>query len=202
MKITILVEGRTEAAFKQILIKYLEQHLSGRMPKLDFFPYDGRIPKDVDLKKKVETVLNGQNASQYLIALTDVYTGTNDFKDAEDAKAKMLQWVGVEPRFIPHVALYDFEAWLLPYWDEIKRLSKHNRAAPGINPETVNHNKPPSYHIKEVFAAGQCRNHYSKVRDGQRILRDKDLGIAIAKCAELRAFVNTILRLSGGDEIQ
>ncbi|MGO8673058.1 MAG: DUF4276 family protein [Capsulimonadaceae bacterium] len=201
MKITILVEGRTEAAFKRTLVKYLEQRLAGRMPKLDFFPYDGRIPKEADLKKKVENVLNGQDASQYLIALTDVYTGTNEFRDAEDAKAKMRQWVGPEPRFFPHVALYDFEAWLLPYWDEIKRLSKHNKAAPGINPETVNHNKPPSYHIKEVFAAGNCRNHYSKVRDGQRILRDKDLGLSIAKCAELKAFVNTLLRLSGGDEI-
>jgi len=201
MKITILVEGRTEAAFKHILIKYLEQRLPGRMPKLDFFPYDGRIPKDTDLKKKVETVLNGPNASQYLIALTDVYTGTNDFADAADAKAKMRQWVGSEPRFYPHVALYEFEAWLLPYWDEIKRLTRHNRNAPGINPETVNHNKPPSHHIGEVFATGQCRSHYSKFRDGQRILRGKDLGIAIAKCAELKAFVNTILRLAGGDEI-
>ena len=202
MKITILVEGKTETAFKPILIKFLEQRLAGRMPKLDFFPYDGRIPKDKDLKKKVESTLSGPNASQYIIALTDVYTGTNDFSDADDAKAKMRQWVGGEPRFYPHVALHDFEAWLLPYWDEIIKLSKHNRGVPGVNPEIVNHNKPPSYHIKEMFANGKCSNHYVKARDGLRILRDKDLSIAITKCPELKAFVNTILRLAGGEDIQ
>jgi hypothetical protein len=31
--------------------------------------------------------------------LTDVYTGTSDFKDAADAKAKMRKWVGEEKRF-------------------------------------------------------------------------------------------------------
>ena len=33
----------------------------------------------------------------------------------------MREWVGVEKRFYPHVALHDFEAWLLPYWEKIKK---------------------------------------------------------------------------------
>ena len=61
--------------------------------------------------------------------------------------------------------------------------------------------KPPAYHIKEVFAAGKSPRHYSKVRDAARILKDKDLDVAISRCAELKAFVNTIIRLSGGTEI-
>jgi hypothetical protein len=202
MKITVLVEGKTEQAFKPILQIFLGNHLGQNMPKLDFFPYDGRIPKGDELRRKVETSLRGKYPSDHVIALTDVYTGTDDFSDAEDAKKKMRGWVGKEIRFSPHVALYDFEAWLLPYWPVIQRLAGHNRSAPAPNPETVNHSKPPAYCIKEVFTVGTSSRHYSKVRDAKRILEGQDLGVAISKCAELRAFVNTIIRLSGGTEIK
>lgn len=198
MKITILVEGKTETAFKPHLIGFLKLKLQGRMPKLDMFPYDGRIPKGTDLRRKVENLLSGRQKSDAVIALTDVYTGTSDFHDAADAKAKLSQWVGTNPLFYPHAAQYDFEAWLLPYWKEIQRLAGHNRNPPTGLPETVNHTRPPSYHIREIFRVGKCRDDYSKPRDANRILRNQDLGIAASQCPELRAFLNTIITLSGG----
>ncbi|HET6385714.1 MAG TPA: DUF4276 family protein [Armatimonadota bacterium] len=201
MTITVLVEGKTEQAFKPILRTFLEKQLGQNMPRLDFFPYQGRIPKGDELKRKVETSLSGSRPSDHVIALTDVYTGAADFSDAEDAKKKMRAWVGNETRFSPHVALHDFEAWLLPYWPDIQRLAGHNRRAPAQNPETVNHAKPPARHISELFITGKRGRHYNKVRDAASILRGKDLGAAISKCAELKSFVNTIIRLSGGTEI-
>lgn len=169
------------------------------MPKLDFFPYDGRIPKGNDLRRKVQNLLsNGNTPSNAVIALTDIYTGTNDFVDAADAKAKMCQWVGPNPNFYPHAAQYDFEAWLLPYWPDIQKLAGHNRGAPPGPPERVNNNRPPSAHIKDLFANGTNRNHYSKARDANRILRDKDLLVAANQCPGLKSFLNTILTLSGG----
>ena len=109
MKIAILVEGKTEKAFKAHLRKYLETHLKGSMPKLVFYPYDGRIPKNDKLRRIVEKLLSGQYPYDHVIALTDVYTGTNppDFLDAADAKAKMRDWIGAEARFHPHVAQHD-----------------------------------------------------------------------------------------------
>ena len=98
MKITIFVEGETEQAFKPNLREFLRQHLSNNMPNLDFFPYHGRIPKGDELKTKVETSLTGGRPSDHVIALTDVYTGTADFSSANDAKKKMREWVGQEPR--------------------------------------------------------------------------------------------------------
>jgi hypothetical protein len=198
VKITILVEGRTEQAFKAHLIDFLKPRLVGRMPRLDMFPYSGRIPKGDDLRRKVENLLSGRNSSDAVIALTDVYTGSNDFKDAADAKEKMRQWAGNHPRFHPHVAQYDFEAWLLPYWSEIQSIAGHNMRAPQGLPETVNHGKPPSYHLKEIFEIGRCRDSYSKPRDANRILKNQDLRIAAEQCPELKAFLNTILTLSGG----
>jgi hypothetical protein len=169
------------------------------MPRLDMFKYDGRIPKDQKLRRVVENLLRASDQqSDAVIALTDVYTGTNDFADASDAKNKMRQWAGNNPAFYPHVALHDFEAWLLPFWSDIQQLAGHNRNAPTGKPETVNHNHPPSHHIREIFRIGSCRDDYSKPRDANRILRDKDLSIAADKCPELRSFLNTIITLSGG----
>jgi hypothetical protein len=148
LKITILVEGRTELAFKVHLIEYLRNRLEGRMPRLDPFSYDGRIPTADKLQRTVETLL--RTGTDEVIAWTDVYTGTNDFLDAADAKKKMRDWVGSNEHFHPHGAQYDFEAWLLPYWSDIQKLAGHNRKAPSGPPESVNHQRPPSHHIREI----------------------------------------------------
>jgi len=87
---------------------------------------------------------------------------------------------------------------LLPYWPTIQRLARHNKAAPGGNPESVNHHNPPSSRIKEIFEIGECRGRYVKPRDAERILRENDLSKAIHQCSELKAFINTILSICGG----
>ncbi len=197
MRITILVEGRTEKAFKPHLVEFLQRRLAGRMPKIDPFPYDGRIPKEQKLRKTVELLL--RTGTDAVIALTDVYTGTKDFTDAGDAKRQMRKWVGENDRFYPHAAQYDFEAWLLPFWRDIQALAGHNKGAPPGPPESVNHTHPPSHHIREIFRIGTSRDDYSKSRDATRILRGKDLSEAARQCPELKAFPNTILALSGGE---
>lgn len=113
----------------------------------------------------------------------------------------MRQWVGQEPRFYPHVALHDFEAWLLPYWDRITKLAGKNAKVPGAHPEAVNHHNPPARRIARLFEEGSCRDSYSKPRDAKRILRDADLMTAIQACPELKEFVNTIIGLCEPDQI-
>ena len=129
--------------------------------------------------------------------MTDVYTGSMPpvFPTADEAKNKMREWVGAESRFYPHAALHDFEAWLLPYWDKIKKLTGSNRKTPGSSPEQVNHGNSPAYRLAEVFRTGSKTQDYVKARDAGRILKDEDLMVAINACPELKAFVNTILCL-------
>jgi hypothetical protein len=201
MKISVIVEGKTEKAFIPALRKYLETSLTGNMPNLDLLPYNGRIPTGDKLKRVVANLLeDSKNPSNYVIALTDVYTGNNDFIDATDAKNKMRGWVQ-DQRFIPHAAQYDFEAWLLPYWSSIQKLSGSNRTVPQGNPEAVNHNNPPCHRISEVFRNGSNGRYYNKPRDAGRILRDNGLSVAISSCSELKAFVNTILTICGVPKI-
>lgn len=199
MRIAILVEGATEQVFKPILVAFLKTRLQKQMPKLKFVPHDGRIPKEEKLRRVVEFLLSDDYDA--VIALTDAYTGTRDFKDGADAKKKMTDWVGNNPKFYPHVAQHDFEAWLLPFWSTIQKLAKHNKSAPTGAPEQVNHHNPPSYRIKEIFESGKCDRSYSKIRDAQRILKENDLMVAINVCPELKAFINTILWLCEGDLI-
>jgi len=200
VKIAIIVEGKAERVFAPVLKSFLPKRLK-EIPNLDFVPQDGRIPKGDKLKRVVGNLLGGRAAADHVIAVTDVYTGTEEFVDAADAKAKMRKWVGDDPRFHPHAAQYDFEAWLLPYWKTIQKIAGHNKTSPGSNPELVNHNKPPSHHIREIFEAGECKRSYVKPRDAKKILESQDLMDAIQKCPEFKALVNTILELSGGKPI-
>ncbi len=200
MKIALLIEGDTERALLPHLRRFLETRLAGRMPRLDPDLYHGRIPTGHRLRHRVDLLLRtGRLPADAVIALTDVYTGTEDFQDAEDAKSKMREWVGVNSRFFPHAAQHEFEAWLLPFWATIQRLAGHNKTAPSGPPEAVNHLRPPSVRIEEIFSVGKCRGGYVKPRDAGRILRENDLLEAAAACPELRAFLDTLLRLCGGE---
>lgn len=198
MRIAILVEGKTEQAFKPYLHAFLKKRLAGKMPYLDFVPCDGHLYTCDKLKRVVQNLLNdSKHPADAVIALTDVYTGSTppEFLTAADAKQKMQQWVGAEEQFFPHVALHDFEAWLLPYWAKIQKITGSNRKPPGSDPEKVNHAKPPAYLLAEIFRTGEKTDTYVKTRDAGRILKDEDLTVAINACAELKALVDTIIKL-------
>ena len=201
MKISLIMEGKTEKAFIKHLRVFLQPRLQGKMPYLAPSIYDGPIPTEDKLKRRVRNLLSGTRGADHVIALTDVYTGQPKFTDGADARQKMQTWVGDEPRFHPHAAQYDFEAWLLPYWGRVRELAGHNRSAPSGDPEKVNGMNPPSKQIIEIFRVGTARDDYVKPRDANRILEGQDLGIAVEQCSELKALVNTILRVCGGQPI-
>ena len=198
MRIALIVEGKTETAFLPALRKYLTAYLPDTMPTIKAFPQSGRVPKEEKLKRLVENLLSGAKPYDAVIALTDVYTSkdpaTRDFVNAEDAKRKMREWVGNNPKFYPHAAQYDFEAWLLPYWKTIQEIAKHNKTAPSGKPEDVNHDHSPAYRIKEIFDLGKSRE-YNKPREAKKILEQNDLSVAVGQCPELKSFINTLLSL-------
>ena len=199
MKISLIIEGKTEKAFIPKLREYLQTLLPGNMPVLHPVSQKGRIPSGEKLDRLVDNLLRqGRNPADHVIALTDVYP---DYTDAADAKAKMRQSVKNRSHFHAHAAQYEFEAWLLPYWNRIQQLANHNQSAPGSAPEQVNHQNPPSSRIKDILHRGNNRYDYVKDRDANRILKDADLNVAIRQCPELKSLVNTILDICGGQTI-
>lgn len=199
-RIAFMCEGATEKAFLPALRPFLAKRLADRMPRLSSYPANGRLPKGDRLRREVELHLKNQD---HVIALTDVYTGSHppEFTDAADARRKMHTWVGGNPRFHPHAAQYEFEAWLLPYWPRIQELAKSEQKKPPGAPESVNHGNPPSEWLKVVFRNGAKRRHYSKILGVRDILRDQDLTVAAQACPELKSMLNTILTLSGGEPL-
>ena len=191
LKISLIVEGKTERVFVSKLREHLQTVLAGRMPALQPVPFDGRIPRGEKLKRLVRRLLQDRpTPSDHVIALTDVYP---DYPNAAQAKTMMLQWTGNHERFHPHAAQFEFEAWLLPYWERVQKLAGHNQAAPGGDPELVNNVNPPSRRLKEIFRRGQRRYDYVKSRDAGRILENADLTVAIKRCPELNALMQSIL---------
>jgi len=196
--IAIIVEGESEdRILKPALQAFVQQRIPGNTPRITMRKCKGRIPTEDKLRRMVENLLASRNpAVDAVIALTDVYTGTREFENAEDAKAKMREWVGPNDRFFPHAAQYELEAWLLPYWDTICRIAGVGNAKPiSTNPESVNHDNPPSKRLESLFGSGQKKQNYIKTVHGLKILDGQDLTVAANACPQLKAFLNTILTL-------
>lgn len=191
MRISILAEGSTERAFLPFLRNHIQRSLpTGSLPpRISVRSFDGGIATRDKLARNVQHWL--RSGEDHVIVLTDIH-GT-EFSDASDAKAKIRQWVGNDPRVTPHVALRDFEAWLLPYWDDLCRKAGKTGPKPSGKPETVNHNKPPAHRIEALFTQG--KRNYSKPIIANAIFSKHGLQRAIDECPELTALIDTILRL-------
>jgi hypothetical protein len=70
MKISLIVEGKTEKAFIPKLREHLQTLLPGKMPNLHSVPQNGRVPRGDKLDKLVNGLLhNGENPADHVIAL-------------------------------------------------------------------------------------------------------------------------------------
>lgn len=198
MKIAMIVEGDTEAkTLKEGIVRFLRSRTDITMPSISMKPQGRGLPKNDALKRPVDNLCQNHDA---VIALTDVHLDSKQviFADVADAKNKMQKWVGENGAFYPHAAQYDFEAWLIPYWETIQKLSGSNIKMPPRPPEEINSDEPPAHLLKRIFMSGGGRVAYVKPRDATRILKYQDLVIAANACPELKSLLNTILTLSGG----
>jgi len=195
MKIVVLVEGKTEIALRTKLNEFINDRLKLENKSrigIDTKSFKG-TPDCDQIKDRVEMNLNNPDVIA-VVGLLDVYP---NFKSAGETKNFLRDCVGDEPRFYPHAAQFDFEAWLMPFWDDICRKLKINKKSPGANPEQINLNKPPSKYLEELYRLAKSRYKYDKIRDAYSILKDKDLTYSAKQCTELKSFLNTLLNCVG-----
>lgn len=194
MKIVLLVEGRTETAFKEALKGFLDTRATqeGR-PKARLItkPLDTRLLNPGRVRDQVALSLRDEEVV-CVVGLVDVYPR---FRSAQEAKEFLRQAASGHPKFHPHAAQFEVEAWLLPYWQEICRRLGVQRQPPGANPEQVNLQKPPSHHLAELYRL--AKRSYDKPRDAKAILNGKDLLAAANPCPEFKALLNTLLQCAG-----
>jgi hypothetical protein len=193
MKIVVLTEGKTEIALRSKLHDFINDRLPigvERRIGIQTKPLKGKMNCE-EIKDRVTMSLEKEDVMA-VIVLCDVYP---NFNSAEETKKFLRDCVGNQPRFHAHAAQFDFEAWLMPYWDDICRKLRISRQPPGTNPEEINDRMPPSKHLMKLYRDANRR--YDKVRDAHAILRNKDLTVAAGKCRELRSFLNTLLTCAG-----
>lgn len=207
MKIVIISEGETEKVFCECLKPFLKERLCENCPELIARPEGKTIPLGIELKKLVLRYLKSCDA---VIALTDLKGAAITFQNAQQAKEHMKSVVGSDVAgFFPHTAQHDIEAWFMPHWRIITKEAGFREERPfpskSKNPETINHNNPPSFIIKNLYLSKN--KFYSKPVLAKKIFSDEKtrnerILTSMRVCAEFRAFLNTILTLSGGEPLQ
>lgn len=196
MRIVLLCEGKTEAAIKNALKEFLDSRCAeagSQRVGLDVKPFNGPAWDCEEVFDRLS--IHGRRDDVVgVIALTDVYP---KFDDATAAKKHLEDCVKDSPfrgKFRAHAAQYELEAWLLPFWDRICRRLGVNAKPPGANPEEVNNQKPPSRHLRELYA--KARRGYEKPIEARNILLGQRIEDAAEKCPQLRELLDTLVSLT------
>jgi len=200
MRIVVLCEGKTEKVLKPALSEWLGEHLPKTGTGIDAKPVHHKL---VGAKFRRQVELNcARNDVLGVIGLTDVYGVFESGVQAKEALREAVAGCNHVEKFWGHVAQFELEAWIMPFWDDIAKSIGVKAKKPGEKPEEINHEKPPSKHLKELFRrAKQPRRNYDKVRHAWQWLTAKNLQTAAESCPELRAFLNSILKLAGAEPL-
>ena len=188
----VMVEGDTERALRRHLKSFIDQRALAEgkpRPRLTFKPNMTYEPAALRRHLAYEF----RRGAQAVVGLIDVYP---NFQSAADAKTSLTR-AADDARFIPHAAQYDVEAWLLPYWSDICQRISVRQQRPGAHPEEINGQKPPAYHLRELYQRARPHRKYNKVIEMDQLLEGKDLTLSAAACPEFKALLNTLLTLSG-----
>lgn len=198
MKIVLLCEGKTERAFGDAFKRFVDAYCESKglsRVALQTKPSNGPVTNRNELVRRLRNEARNSDVVG-VIALTDVYP---EFTDAAAARATLKSHVAESPNkeaFHAHAAQYDVEAWLLPFWENIKRRLriKKDAKSPWPNPEQVNGSKPPSRRLDELYKKS-IKVGYDKHIEAPKILRDARIEDAAAACPELRSLLETLKSL-------
>jgi hypothetical protein len=202
MKISFIVEGESERIFLRAVHEFLRARCqAGKSPRIIARPLNSNVPPRGKLIKIVRDEL--QDGVDAVIILTDV-KGPGNYFDAGDAISKIEASLdGLEQLNVcvfVHAAQHELEAWLIPFWPRIQSLLNSDIRKPATPPELLNHDKPPSRRLNEVFLRAK-RIRYSKLIHLESILKGQDLATSANECPGLKALLNRVLAISGAERI-
>ena len=199
MKIVVLCEGSSEAILKSSFREFVQSRSSGgERIGLDTLKLPGtkiisRLQRMTSLTLKREDVVG-------VVALIDVYPNHEDAEEAKQALYTIAKVGKSETRFRAHAALWELEAWLLPFWEEIADWLKVAAKRPGPHPEKINGQNPPSKRLKELYRRGG--KEYHKVADARKWLTVDRLEEAAEDCPQLRDFLDSLLEFAGAKRLE
>jgi hypothetical protein len=165
MKIVVLCEGSTEEALRRGLREFVQGRAQGTgRVGVETRSLDGPL-----LRKKLARLVELNLAKSDVIgvvALTDVYPDFDNAKEAKDALRRFAGSGQADAKFRPHAAQFDVEAWIMPFWSQVAQHLSVKAASPGAQPEAINNQRPPSHHLRDLYA--KAKQRYEKVIDGAK----------------------------------
>lgn len=189
MKIRLYIEGPSD---RLGLEKLLRNEISDwRKQGIGFqaVQLGGKNKVLSEIGRRTQLALDIDGVDQ-VFALVDLYPGHTD---AESLRQELDGLV--EPRlcscFHAHVAVHDFEAWVLAAQEALCQRLDVKHLSGFDSPETIDDQKPPAERLKELFA----RHHrtYQKELDGPAILSRTTPAIVADKCPNFRLFYKDLL---------
>lgn len=189
MRIWVYVEGTSDKLGLEALFRNETSDWRKRGTSVQLRPLNGKgnILREVGRHARL-ALDNGR--VDHVFVLVDLYPGHTE-AEALRQELRALIAPRLRSRFHAHVAVHDFEAWVLAAPEAlcarlgVKHLSGFN------SPETVNDQKPPAEHLKELFA--RYNRTYKKNSDGPAILRRTMPAVIADKCSNFRLFYQDLL---------
>jgi hypothetical protein len=182
--IWVYVEGLSDKLGLEALLREEIRNWRQQGIGLRLLPLKGKGNLLREIGRKTRLALD-KGGIDHVFALVDLFPGHTD---AESLRQELKQRVESRwhSQFHAHVAVHDFEAWVLASREELgKRLGIADLH--GFNsPEIVNDQKPPAEHLKELFI--RHKRTYQKEVDGPAILR-RTTPVTIARqCPNFQLF--------------
>lgn len=222
-RLLLLVEGQSEEIFvKRTLSEHLVQHgvyveepivcWTKRVPSGG--GYRGGVSHWKQIKDNLELLIRDSNA--WVSTLLDFYglpedvpgyqeaCGLGNPRDKVVALQERLRFEINHPRFIPFLALHEFEAWLFCAPDVVADHFGQTRLAEPLRrvvqeagaPELINHGKDthPKARLKNLVGS------YKEISDGATIIRKIGLERVRLACPHFDNWLHQLELLGGGAE--
>lgn len=197
MKIVVICEGKTERSLRHGLREFVRRSARGekgvgiKLEKLDGPTIRKKLARVVERSLEAPGVLG-------VIALTDMPKGITSAADAKNALYRLAAQSKDEQRFRAHVAKFELEAWMMPFWDDIAKSLGIRAKKPGANPEDINGERPPSAHLSDLYR--RAKSKYQKVLHASKWLTAENIEKAAKQCPELELFLNSLKDLASANQ--
>lgn len=218
IRLLILVEGQSEEQFvKQVLAPYLAPEVIA-IPVIlktrrdaDGTTYRGGVTKWAQIRGDLQRLLGDRHA--YVTTLLDYYGLPEDFPGLNVAVAQSLaqekvtalqnsfaEAMGYPQRFIPFLALHEFEAWLFSAPEIVSKHFDRDDLLPALEaivkacgePETINHGRTthPKARLQTLLDG-----RYREVGDGAILMTKIGISRIAEACPHFRRWLQQLTEL-------
>ncbi len=197
-RIVVLCEGDTEElAVRHFVARQLQVEGLASVA-LHRVNLRGRL-QDIGIKTRLFLEEQQVAAVFTLIDLYGMDRVQHRSTDALDVKIERVRkWLRAQvdrnplPRFFPHLAVHETEAWILAEGSALARRLNDPGIRPDPDAELKDFQKPPCDRINELFLSRKHGDRYQKIRDGRPLFATMQFEPVYRSCGYFRRFYDDL----------